>query len=54
MHSHGGKTWCQQKYHQQREDITSQLAATNRVNETIHNNARLRGSHVRVMETLTN
>jgi hypothetical protein len=54
MHSHGAKTGCPQKYQRQREDITSQLVATYTVNETIHNNARLTGSQVRVVETLTN
>jgi len=54
LHSHGNETGCPQKYQRQREEITSQLAATYTVNETIHNSAILTGSQVRVVETLTN
>jgi len=51
MHSHGGKIGRPQKCQRQRENITSQLAATYTVNERTHNNARLTGSQVRVVET---
>jgi hypothetical protein len=48
------KLGVHKKYQRQREDIMSQLAATYRVNETIHNSAILTGSQVRVVETLAN